>query len=203
MSSALERTAWVMPAAECSNDLRLSTHGRTVPRPQPPISCMHCSHVPGAHSFWHSGNTQRSPIRASSYQPRIVIGQSAEPCGLLTELNGQQPGTSHKSCCNGRNTVHRPAWNAWLGPGQKPTEKPTKKPIIRSTWLPGVSDPQPAHEALARLGRAIFWKLKRTRSGVPVGPQLPTSADLEAMPWAPNALSSSATPAVSLRLDGG
>lgn len=70
---------WHMPAAVCSNDLRLSTHGRTTA-----IYCHgqclapnFCSHVPGPRAFWHPGNTQRSRIRASSCRPRIIIGRSA------------------------------------------------------------------------------------------------------------------------------
>lgn len=93
MSSALERTVWVLGRRrlrQCSNDLRFSLHGRTTTtqreaqreaqRLAPSFQSLACSaHKPGLLVCRFPATQviqQRSPIRASSYEFRIIIGQS-------------------------------------------------------------------------------------------------------------------------------
>lgn len=201
MSSALERTVWVTPAAVRSNDLRLSTHGRTVPRPQPPISCMHCSHVPGAHSFWHSSNTQRSPIRASSYQPRIVIGPPA----------GRPLRSAHRSQWSTTGYVEQ----ILLQPPQY--RAPASLECVAWTWAEAnlEANQETDHEAnvatrcfrspASRCGIGQAWSgdLLEAQEDEIGCSCWPSPCGPKAMAWAPNAISSSATPAVSSRLHGG
>lgn len=89
MSSALERTVWVAGGWTCLRQcaamiFRLFHTRQQLDHPTatdsaspPTCNLLHAVlHVPGPPSFWHSSNTQRSPVRASSYRPRIVIGQA-------------------------------------------------------------------------------------------------------------------------------
>lgn len=89
MSSALERTVWVLGGRrlrQCSNDLRFSLHGRIrttqreAQRLAPNFQSIACSaHKPGLLVCRLPATQviqQRSPIRAASYEFRIIIGQS-------------------------------------------------------------------------------------------------------------------------------
>ena len=205
MSSALERTVWVIDwtclwqyAAVISG---ISTHG-----PPLPISCLHCSHVPGPPSFWHSSITQRSPIQASSCKPRnnhwtasnAVASAVCSPNSMVKD-RGYRTNVSLQLQHHALISLEGVAW-AWA------EANPENRPRSRSSGQGGYrvfEIPCQQIAALARLRRSIFWKLWRRRSGVPVGSHHPTSAESGGDAQAPNATSSSATLAVSLRLHRG
>jgi hypothetical protein len=111
---------WEAPAV-CSNDLRLSLHGRIRTTqcdaqrlaPQVPISCMHCSQAwsAGAPSFWHSSNTTEvaNPsiiVQVPNNHWTVRIAVTPAVCSPKSMVNGRVC-KSNKSCCSRSNRVHR------------------------------------------------------------------------------------------------